>query len=431
MTLQCSRADVPFWFSAKFFVTLQLMNVDLFIARRISAGNDSGRTSPAVKVAIASVALSITIMILAVSIVGGFRREIINKVAGLNSHLSLYLSGDEEGLLDFTPELSQTIRTTPHVTAADLSVSLPVLLKTPDTFKGLYLKSIASGSDTTFLHSILTEGSLPRPDSRELLISRGVASHMKVNAGDSLNLFVVADAVTGRRMRVAGIYDSHLENFDDYTVYASLPFAQGLVKADSAQGSGIEISVDDIENIPQVSSNLIDRLNDALLKGDLRQNYSIDTLMGRGANYFAWLDMLDVNVWIILTLMTVVALFTLISGVLIIILEKVRFIGVMRAVGASSGRMGRVFVLLALRIAAKGMLIGNLAALAIVVAQSLWHFLPLNPEAYYIDFVPVSLNVVLWLLINAAFIVIIYGVLLIPARFVSKISPSESMRFEH
>lgn len=407
------------------------MNLNLFIANRISAGDDYGRTSPAVKVAIASVALSIAIMVLSVSIVGGFRREIIRKVAGLNSHVTLYLSPEETGALDYTPELASIVKSTPHVTSASLAVSIPVLLKTPESFKGLYMKSIGTDADTTFIHSILTSGSLPAPDSESILISRGVASYLNVAAGDTINLFVVSEEVRGRRVRIAGIFDSHLENFDDFTLYAPMSFAQSLINLTPEQGSSVEIFTDDINNIPAISDELIERLNTGLMNGELRQRYTLDTLQSRGANYFSWLDMLDVNVWIILSLMTIVSLFTLISGVLIIILEKVRFIGVMRAVGASSRRMGRVFVLLAVRIAAKGILIGNLAALTIVGVQAIWHIIPLNPEAYYIDFVPVSFNLPVFLLVNGAFILIIYLVLLIPARLVSRISPAESMRFEH
>ncbi len=367
---------------------------------------------------------------MAVSIVGGFRREIMQKVTGFNAHITLYSGDSGSGVLFFTPELDSIISKTPGVRSRSLSLSAPVLLKTPDAFKGMYLRGLGADADTSFLHSCLMEGRLPRADRRELILSQGVARHLSLHAGDSLNLFMVSDRISARRMCVSGIFNSHFESYDEYYAYAPLQLVQQLSGLRSGEGSSVDIFLNDFEATPEVSSSLIERLNDGIVAGELNQVYNLDTARNRGANYFAWLDMLDTNVWIILTLMTLVALFTLISGILIIILEKVRFIGVMKAIGASSSRLRHIFVLLAVRIAGIGLVIGNAVALMLVGAQALWHLAPLNPDAYYIDFVPVSLSLPALLGINAAFILIIYLVLILPARLVSRISPSESMRFE-
>lgn len=408
------------------------MNTDLYIARRITAGDSSGHTSPAVKVAIASVALSIAVMLLAASIVGGFRREILQKVTGFNSHISLYTSAaDGTGPVELTPPLDSIIASTPGVESRSLSASIPALLKTAGSFRGIYLRGISQNRDTAFLSSCLVSGRMPRSNN-ETLISTLTAKHLGLNTGDSVNLYIVSENIRARKLLVSGLYNSHFENYDDYLAYSPLPLIQELGDLTPAQGSVIDINLKGgIKEIPETSALLIERLNNAIMQGQLNQVYHIDTALERGANYIAWLDMLDTNVWIILALMTLVALFTLISGILIIILEKVRFIGVMKAIGSSSGRLRHIFVLLAVRIAATGLIIGNIFALLIIGAQALWHFIPLNPEAYYLDYVPVSLNLLTWLGINLAFVVIIYTVLILPARLVSRISPSESMRFEH
>jgi len=404
------------------------LNTILFIARRLSAGDSSGRTSPAVKVAIASVALSIAIMLLAVSIVIGFRREIVQKVIGFNAHVTL-CTDDDNGLLRLTPELDSVVSRTPGVVSSSMSISIPALLKTPTAFKGIYLRGLAPDGDTTFLHNALTAGKLPR-SSGALLISASMARHLGITTGDSITLYRVADNVLARRMQVDGIYNSHFENYDDYCAYAPLSTVQELVGATQAEGSVLDITTTSLDESPHVASILFERLNNGVLSGELTQSYRVDTALSRGSHYFAWLDMLDTNVWIILTLMTLVAAFTLISGILIIILEKVRFIGVMKALGASSRRLGNIFVLLAVRIAATGLLIGNAVALLLIGIQALWHPAKLNPEAYYFDYVPVSLPLPQFLIINLAFVVIIYLVLLLPARLVARISPAESMRFE-
>lgn len=412
-------------------LTTYLLNVDFFISRRISAGDNSGRTSPAVKVAIASVALSIAVMILAVSIVGGFRREILQKVTGFNSHITLYPQEYGSGVIKFTPELDSIISGTPGVASHSLSATIPALLKSPDAFRGIYLQGISRSADTTFLHSAITGGRMPRQGSSELLISASVARHLGLSVGDSINLFMIAESITARRLPVSGIYNSHFENYDDYLVFAPIELPQELASLSHDEGTTVEIYTSSLRETDRLTPELAERLNNGILSGRLTQVYRMDTALDKGANYLAWLDMLDTNVWIILTLMTLVAVFTLISGLLIIILQKVRFIGVMKAIGASSGRLRHIFVLMAVRIAVTGLLAGNALALAIIAAQSAWHVIPLNPEAYYIDFVPVSMSLPLLLALNAGFILIIYLMLILPARFVSRISPAESMRFEH
>lgn len=407
------------------------MNVDLFISRRLSASDRHGRTSPAVKVAIASVALSIAIMILSVSIVGGFRREIIQKVTGFNAHLTLYSGDESTGVLYDSPALDSIISGTRGVASHSLSLSVPVVLKTTKAFRGLYLRSMPQKADTAFLHSVLTEGKLPAPKSNDLLISSIMSRHLGLHPGDSINMFLVSGDISARRIKVSGIFNSHFETYDDYFAYTPLPAVQAITMLNASEGSSIDISLTDLEADIDVATLLMDRLNQGIMTGELTQTYRLDSARNRGSNFFAWLDMLDTNVWIILSLMTLVAAFTLISGILIIILEKVRFIGVMRAIGASASRLRRIFRLLAIRIALIGIITGNAVAITFIIIQHQWHVIPLNPEAYYIDFVPVSFSLPILASVNIAFILIIYLMLVVPAQLVSRISPAESMRFEH
>ncbi len=156
----------------------------------------------------------------------------------------------------------------------------------------------------------------------------------------------------------------------------------------------------------------------------------MDNAYNQGAGYFNWLSLLDTNVAVVLTLMAVVAIATLISGMLILILDKKRFIGVVRAMGASVGTVRRVFIYLAIKVALWGMLTGNVVMLAFLYCQDRWHFLPLDPEAYYIDFVPVEINWWSVLAMNAACLLLIYLSLILPSRFVAGISPTDAMRTE-
>lgn len=367
-------------------------------------------------------------MLLAVSIVTGFRREIRAKVAGFNSHIVIS-SAASSSVLRLSPALDSIVSHTPGITSYSLSLSVPSLLKTPQAFSGLSLKSMPAPADTAFLSSCIVAGSMPGANAREVLISQATAHELSLAPGDSVNLYYIAEDIAARKLKVSGIYNSHFENYDRRLAYAPLPLVQNLSKLPASEGTAIEITTDDIDAIPAVADNLFEALNNGVLSGKIADGFTVTTLQEKGANFFAWLDLLDTNVIIILVLMTLVALFTLISGLLIIILEKVRFIGVMKAIGADSARLRKIFVLMATRIGLRGLIIGNLLALAIIGVQTLWHPLRLNADAYYIDYVPVSLPVAAWLAVNVVFIAIIYLVLIIPARFVSRISPAESMRF--
>ncbi len=404
----------------------------------MSMSVSGGKSAPAVKVAIVSVALSIIIMLMAVGIVQGFRMEIRDRVTGFDSHITLLPETDEytqTTTIDFTPGLDSLLMAQPGVRSVDLTASTPILLKTRGAFKGLYLRGVPHDYDFGFLQSSLTEGNVPRfnPDSAKsdkILLSKATASKLSLSAGDTVNAYLVADEIRARPLVVSGIFDTHFDAYDNYYAYGDLRLVQKLTHIGSNEGSSIEIDTDNFDRIPHTAQQIIDALDHAIDNESVNQGFSISTTLEKGANYFAWLDLLDTNVWVILTLMTLVAAFTLISGMLIIILEKVQFIGVMKAIGTSRRQIRRIFVLLAIRIGLTGLLAGNAIALILMLAQHYLRIIPLNPSAYYIDFVPVCISPAAILSINAGFIAVIYLVLILPSQLAGRIRPAESMRFE-
>lgn len=409
------------------------MKSELFIARHLTLSDTGHKSSPALKVAVIATALSVAIMLLAVSVVSGFRREIRNKITGFDAHISLYPNAsdtDEIPIINYTPELRKFIESRPYVERADLIITAPVLLKTESSFKGLYMRGVKSDYDLSFLDSNLTGGSIFKTDHPDqILISESVANKLGINAGDSLNIYTGED-LKARRVRISGIYNTHFMAYDQYFAYAPSELVHQLTGTDSHTGSSIDIKTPDFDNVKDYNELLIKEIRKAYKDKTIAQNLVSRTIIDKGNNYFAWLDMLDVNVWVILTLMSLVAIFTLISGMLIIILEKIRFIGVMRSIGASRRQLHRIFVLLALRICLIGMLIGGFTAIALIIIQDKTHFIPLDPEAYYIDFVPVSLSPVLIGMVLAGFTIITYISLILPARFAGRIKPTETLRFE-
>lgn len=413
---------------------------ELEIARRLALGRAKGKSSPAVKVAEVSVALSIAVMIIAIGVVFGFKREITRKIMGVNPQITLYAAlPDDDGRAVLLPDegIGELLDSLPYVASWKPTVNTLALLKTKDNFKGIYLTGLSERCDTAFLSENLISGHLPDfrnsdKESRSLLLSQNVADELSLKAGDSISVYSFGNSVMLKRLEVTGIYDTHLDMFDDMLAFAPIPTAASLGGYQPGEATRIDVTVKDPDpsRIPDYASALHADLSDAIENGSIDQSVGVDNIYNQCKGIFGWLGMLDTNVWVILSLLTLVSAFTLISGMLIIILEKVRFIGVMKALGASSASIRRVFIWLAMRIGVRGMVAGTVIGLVVLTLQYYLHIVRLNADAYYMDYAPVDFVWWAFGLTEAAFAVIIYLVLTIPSRLVSRISPSESMRFE-
>ncbi len=415
------------------------MNYPFFLARRLSLSSSGRKSSPAVKVASAAVALSIAVMMASIAVVTGFREEITRKVVGFNSDLTVTVDVQGEGqgnILTLHPSLKALLDTIPYIGSYGLQVSVPAVAKIPDDFKGLYLRSASDATTRDFLSTSMEEGSLPSlsPDSVEanpaIAISRLTADKLHLKTGDRLDVYFFTDDVRARRMTVSGIYNSHFDSYDDVIAYAPIETIREVTGLDADQGSSLKITLTDFSDIDEKALRLQKTLDKGVGEGFLFRQYDVSTVLTAGASYFQWLDLLNTNVAVILTLMIAVGCVTLVGGMLMIILDKKRFIGLLKALGAPTRRLRKVFIYLALRVAVQGLVIGNIVAFAILWAQSRWHFLHLDPESYYIDFVPVRLDWADCLTLNVCVLVIVWLVLILPSRFVAGISPSETLKAE-
>lgn len=413
------------------------MNFSLYIARRLSLASDGRRSSPAIRVSIIAVALSVAVMLASIAVVIGFKREIRDKVIGFNSHITLYNipdTSDSSNLITLTPSLKKLLDDSPYVIDYSLEASIPAILKTKADFKGVYLRSLNGGATLRFIEDNLVDGHIPdftRGGSRDsIVISSIAARQLGLKSGDRIDTYFISDEVRVRPLKVAGIYNSHFDSYDQVIIYGALPLIQSVAGIPASQGTSMQIHTDDFGHIVEYTADLNNTLIEALADGRLYTYYRVDNALNQGAGYFQWLSLLDTNVTVVLTLMALVAIATLISGMLILILDKKGFIGIVRAMGASIGNVRRVFIYLALRVALYGMLIGNALMLTLLWCQNRWHFLPLDPEAYYIDFVPVEINWWSVTILNISCFILIYLCLIIPSRFVAGISPSAAMRTE-
>lgn len=414
------------------------MNVSLFLARRLSLASGGRKSSPAIKVSVTAVALSLAVMLAAIAIVTGFKREIRDKVNGFNSDITLYVTPDvnaeEDNLMTMIPSLTSLLDDQPYITDYSLQLSVPAIFKTSDDFKGIYLRSLNGKKHYDFIRKNLEEGTVPDYNKKEnvhkIVISRIAARELGLKVGDKIETYFISDDMRVRRLEIAGIFNTHFDSYDKVLTYGALPLLQNLTGLAENQGTSVQI-----ETTAQNDKELSDAIWDfsqtmaaATRSGLLFREYKIDNVLNQGAAYFNWLTLLDTNVSVVLILMMVVAIATLISGMLILILDKKHFIGIVRALGAGTRPVRQVFVYLALKVAILGMLIGNVIMLSLLYCQDRWHLLPLDPEAYYIDFVPVQLDWASVLLLNAGCFVLIYLSLIIPSRYVAKILPAEAMR---
>ncbi|MDE7462885.1 MAG: ABC transporter permease [Muribaculaceae bacterium] len=426
------------------------MGVSFFLARRLSLSSQGHRSSPAVRVAVTAVALSVIVMMGAIAIVMGFKDEITRKVSGFNSHILLtlhqsapdpesisdddYSESDRSTILTLTPTLNKIILSSPGVTDVAVQASIPAILKPAGDFKGVYLKSLEGESLKDFISSSLLKGSLPDYSSSEsdnlIVISSKVADALSLSAGDSVDTYFITDKLRVRKLKIAGVFDSHFEAYDDSFIYGSLRLIQNLAALTPGQGTSLAVSVADLSRVDQTADLLTDNLISAYQQGMIYRLYRAESVTQTGAAYFQWLSMLDMNVVVVLVLMTIVACVTLCSGMLILMMDKVRFIALMQALGASRALIGRIFLLLSVRIALIGLAIGDIIGIGILYLQQRFHFMHLDAESYYIDFVPVKLSAPPILILNASVIGIILCVLWLPSRLSQKKVPARLLAGE-
>lgn len=411
-----------------------MKGLPLYLALRLSPGSN-GRLSPAVIAAIAAVALSVATMLAAIAISFGFKKEIRSKVVGFNSHLTVSLNQEvpqDDNVVHVTPALISLIENEDFVEAIGAELTIPAVFKTQDDFKGVYIKGVNGGVDTTFLRRSLVAGTLPDFDSplknEEIIISRLAANKLGLKPGDKINSYFFLDELKARKLTVKGIFDSHFETYDDVYAYTPLPNMADVAGVGDRGATAVKIRTFDFDNIDYDAQRLQAVLDKGARDGIINQVLSVETVKRQGAGFFGWLQLLDMNVVVILVLMSIVATVTLISAMLIVILDRRPAIGLLKALGASSRTVRHAFLLLSLRVAIPGMIIGNAIMIPLLWLQSKYHLIPLDPDTYYLDFVPVDNVWLVYPILNAGVLIIAALTLVLPSAAVAKISPTQTMR---
>ena len=415
------------------------MGLELFIARRIYGEKSTEQrfSQPAIQIALTGIAIGLAVMIISVFVVLGFQREVTEKVVGFGSHAQvLSLSLDEYGMLCpvvTNDSLMQVVNDEPGVRHAQVFAMKQGMLKTDEDFIGVQMKGVGEDYDLSFFRRYLTEGELPSfsadSSSNQILLSRRIADAMHLKCGERVfAYFVGTDDIRARRFTIAGIYETHLAEFDRVMCLTDLRTIRKLNNWKNDESSGIELIVDGFEEGDQVANALARKVNHTQDRiGALRGVFSIREIV---PHIFSWLDVLDMNVVMIIILMLLVGGFTIVSGLLIVMLERIQMIGIMKALGATNGMVRRIFRHFAVMLVGKGMLIGNAVALVLCFLQQRFGLIRLDPDTYYIDAVPVEFNWVYLLLINLGVLLISSLIIFGSSYLMSIKGPASTIRYE-
>ncbi len=417
------------------------MNTELFISKRLffDRANQKLLSQRIIRIALAGIALGLAVMIVSVAVVTGFKKEVRNKVIGFGSHIQIInydsnSSFETQAVSKQQPFLND-IGTINGIKYLQPFATKPGMIKTDEYIQGIVFKGVDAHYNWDFFAKNLTAGHIPEINdstrSNQIILSQEVSNllHLKLN-DRAIVYFINENEVVPRmlQLEVCGIYRTGFEEFDKLFILGDLQQIQRLNDWTSDQISGFEVVVDDFNHIEsieqQIRSTIIRyRTEDA----EVLRTESITRMYPQ---IFDWLAILDMNVWIILLLMVMVAAFNMVSGLLVLILERTSMIGVLKAMGFSNWSVRKIFVYLSIFLTGRGLLWGNVIGIAIIALQSLFHIIRLDPATYYMNYVPMNFSLLHLLLLNLGTIVITSFILIIPSWFISRISPDKSMRFD-
>ncbi|MFW5835643.1 MAG: ABC transporter permease [bacterium] len=413
------------------------MNFELHIAKRLVRGEERGKSisGPVVTIAIAGIAIGLAVMIMAAAIVTGFKQEIRKKVIGFGSHIQIvnfdsnisYETVPVDKDQNFIPDIENI----PEVRHIQTFATKAGIISTREDIQGVVLKGIDNSFDWSFFEQNMVEGekfTITDTTGNHAVISRSIASLLRLRVGDNFAMYFVQEPPRARRFTISGIYETGLEELDEIFVLADMRHIQRLNNWDEDQVSGFEILLHDYDNLDGVSQE-VDELAGYTFTDDLTR-LRVISIDDKYPQFFDWLELLDMNVWVILSLMVVVAGFNMVSGLLILILERTGMIGIFKAMGLENTRLRKIFLYQSAFLIGKGLFWGNLIGIGIALFQHYTGLLTLDQASYFISTVPVNLKISHLIMLNAGTMIITIAMLIIPSYIIGRISPEKTIRFD-
>ena len=414
------------------------MAVEFFIAKRIYKDREGSRnvSPPAVHIAIVSIAIGLTIMILSVAVIIGFKKEIRDKVVGFGSHIQIS-NFEVNNSYELTPvavsdTLMDYLTNRFNILRVERFATKLGIIKTNEDFQGVVFKGIDENYNWDFFRSNLLEGVVPDISSdspiNDVLISQTIADKLNLKLGDSFLTYFVQDPAVVKKFTISGIYQTYFSDYDKLFVLTDIKIISRLNQWDEDMVSGLELYVNNYNRLDAIADSLYFELQTQ--KDRFNNTYLTRSVKQMKPEIFDWLSVLDMNVIIILVLMLVVAGFSMISGLLIIILEKASMIGTLKALGQNNSSIRKIFLYFSAFLIGKGLFWGNILAIGLCLIQHYFGIAKLNPEVYYLTKVPVDISILSIVLINIGAFLLTLAMLIGPSYLVAKISPAKTIRFE-
>ena len=414
------------------------MNLPYFIAQRLIKGRREGTSfsRPINVIAIIGIAMGLAVMILAVSILTGFKQQIREKVVGFGSHIQI-MNFDSNISFETTPisdtqEFVPKIKQIPGIRHLQVFATKAGIIKTDEDIQGVVLKGVGSDFDWNYFSSNIVDGSVftvtDTAIGNKVIISKKISDMLKLKTGDSFAMHFIQDPPRVRKFTISGIYETSLEEFDKMYVFCDIGHIKRLNGWQDDQVSGFEIFIDDFDQLDAMTMAVRDAIGYKITEEETK--FKVTNIRIKYPQIFDWLNFQDINVIIIIFLMLIVAGFNMISGLLILILEKTNMIGILKALGSEDITIRRVFLYQAAYLIGKGLLWGNLIGIGLAFLQLKTGVITLDPSSYYIKTVPVNLELAHILLLNAGTMAAIIIMLLVPSQLISRITPVKAIRYD-
>jgi len=413
------------------------LNLDFFIAKRIYSDKDNKKrlSKPIIKIAQISIALGIVVMLISISVTVGFKNQIKSKTVGFGSHIQIVnydLNNSYESIpITKNNDLINRIKNIEGVKFVQEYATKAAVFKNNKQVEGIILKGVNSTFSSEFFSKNIKEGKVfdinDTVKSNQILISEKTSKALKIGLGDTILTYFIQKPIRFRKFIVSGIFNTGIPELDKMYAIIDIKHIQKLNKWEKNMISGYEVNISDFDNIDNTKQFVQNEVGYGVYRD--KQKLRVESIKDVFPMLFEWISLFDANVWVILILITAVAGFNMVSGLLVIILENTQMIGVLKAMGSKNRNIRNLFLYYSAMLIVKGIIWGNIIGIGLLSIQYYFGFIKLDPDSYYVDTVPVEFSGWYFLLLNIATIIVTVAMLIIPSMIVSRITPAKAIRF--
>jgi lipoprotein-releasing system permease protein len=414
------------------------VNTGYFIAKRITFDKEGRKTMSRsiVRLSVFAISLSLAVMIVTLAVVTGFKKEIRNKVVGFGSHIQI-INFDSNNSFESVPisnkqDFLPVLKKTPGIRHIQVFATKPGIIKSETEIQGVFVKGVGADFDWSFFEENMVEGKKfivsDTVKTNNVVISSKLASMLRLKLDDEFAIFFIDDRPRMRRFHICGLFETSLEEFDKQFILADIAHVQKLYGWRDDQISGFEILIEDYNHIQDITEVVRGMAGYHFLDDGSRLR--VINIMEKYPQIFSWLSLLDMNVIVILILMIAIAVINMISGLIILILDRTNTIGLLKAIGAGNKVIKNIFLYQSFFLIIKGLLIGNIIATVICILQDKFQLIKLNQSSYFIDYVPINLTPAIYIFTNLASFVFILLAMLLPTLLIIRIDPVKTLRYD-